>query len=302
MAERISTPIGNPPAGLYSSDSRLHSVQADERWGQYFQERLKTWRRQQRDQDGESFAQKLAHSGQDDKQPGSRQSERGDDEAGVVIAHSTEVLGEDLAIFIHRAGETVRLLATRLLGVNEAPVSFLVGEFADIALTMIHKALAEFSRTHGGDETMPVALVFQDARIEVDRSGLGFSVSIGGADFVEVIDFRASGVVFDLHGSAAFHEAEAGLFIDTGIHGAAMADRLIETVRRDLLDFGDGAATADITVLVRADDSRYADVGQVGGVLDFDITIPFHQASASMAEDPGETSMVPRRVHIDVET
>jgi hypothetical protein len=211
-----------------------------------------------------------------------------DGDEGVSVAPSTELLlFDNPSEMLRRAAENVRLLTTRLMDVSPTTAETLVAGFSSNGLVALNAAIAD--RMRATRRRQPLGLAFHDVRLSVDRTFERQSLSIGEAAFVDSLDFRATGVVFDVQGSGVVHRARPGIFVDTGERGAMTADRLIEMVRNDLPDFGSGDDTENVVVLIRADKSIFSAHQGSGETLDFDLIIPFRTDKRG-ARDQGTRS------------
>jgi hypothetical protein len=92
---------------------------------------------------------------------------------------------------------------------------------------------------------------------------------------LDEVRLKPTGVVFDIRGSGAVHKPAPGVFVDIGEHGAAIANTLIETVRRDVPSFDGGVNTEGVIVVIRADRSDYSGGKRNEESLGFDMIIPF---------------------------
>ena len=206
--------------------------------------------------------------------PGRQGFGRGE-EGGVDVAMSAAVLHADnIAEILDRVGQTIRLLTVRLLDVGAADADELVARFTDAGLEALRQAIIRYMEVNRGGKR-PFGLTFEDVELRADPEGGRVSMSVGAANFVDRLDFRATGVVFDLSGSTVVQDPRPGIFVDTGEHGAVNAALLTDRVRRDLPDFGTGADTQNVIVLIRAERSDYRDRLRTGKTLDFDLLIPY---------------------------
>lgn len=198
------------------------------------------------------------------------------DGSGVLIDRSTSMLlVDDLGGMIARTGANLRLLTIRLLGVRPETADSLIENFTQACLEEIGGAIARYTKAAGTDNRAPIGLAFDDVRVQADHNTGRLVLNVGSANFVDTVDFRATGVVFDVRGSEAVHKPRPGVFVDTGTHGAAIANTIIEKVRRDLPEFGSEVDTEGVIVLIRADRSDYSDHTRLDETLDFDLLIPF---------------------------
>ena len=199
-----------------------------------------------------------------------------DQDADVSIDRSTSMLlADDLGALIRRANVNIMLLATRLLGVNEQQALELVRGFSETCLDEVRLAILLYIRQRASGSALPTGLVFTRMTMHVDHNSGHPSIELGDAHFVDKIDLRATGVVFDIRGSGAVHEARPGVFVDIGEHGAGIANVLIETVRRDVPSFEAGVNTDGVIVVIRADRSDYSGRKRIEESLGFDMMIPF---------------------------
>lgn len=199
-----------------------------------------------------------------------------DQDADVSIDRSTSMLlADDLGSLIRRASVNIELLATRLLGVSEQQALELAREFSESCLDEVRLAILLYIRQRGGGSALPTGLVFTRMTMRVDHNSGRPKIELGDAFFVDKIDLKATGVVFDIRGSGAVHEARPGVFVDIGQHGAGIANVLIETVRRDVPSFDSGVNTEGVIVVIRADRSDYSGRKRAEESLGLDMIIPF---------------------------
>lgn len=200
----------------------------------------------------------------------------GQDRNGVAIDQVTSMLlADDLGAMIERAGRNLVLLTTRLLGAREQSAAAMVETFTDACLDEVRLAIVRYTQHSGGGSRVPVGLAFNAVVVHANHASGQLTVEMGGADFVDRIDFRAGGVVFDVRGSEAVHQSRPGIFVDIGSHGAGTANVLIETARRDLPNFGAELDTDGVIVLIRADNSDYSGHQRSEESLGVDLVIPF---------------------------
>ena len=182
---------------------------------------------------------------------------------------------------IARAGANLRLLTIRLLGVRLGTVDDVIERFTQACLDEVRHAILRYSKASGRNKTadgcdrVPIGLAFRDVRVQADHNSGRLALTMGSASFVDEIDFRATGVVFDVRGAEAVHAPRPGIFVDIGAHGAGIATIIIDKVRRDLPTFGAEADSEGVIVLIRADLSDYSDHSRHDESLDFDLLIPF---------------------------
>ncbi len=197
-------------------------------------------------------------------------------DAGVSIDRSTAMLlADDLGALIRRASINLHTLATRVLGVSEAAALKLADDFAETCLDEVRLAILLYVRQRNHDSSVPAGLVFSHMTLRVNHETGQPSIELGDALFVDKIDLRATGVVFDIRGSGAVHQPEPGIFVDIGSHGAGIANTLIETIRRDVPSFDAGVKTEGVIVVIRADRSDYSGRKRAAESLGFDMIIPF---------------------------
>ena len=200
-------------------------------------------------------------------------------DADVSIDQSTSMLlADDLGALIRRASANIRLLATNVLGANEQRGAELAREFSDSCLDEVRLAILLYVRQRTGGTALPTGLVFSRMTMRMDHNSGRPSIELGDAHFVDVIDLKATGVVFDIRGSGAVHDAQPGVFVDIGQHGAGIANVLIETIRRDVRSFDSGVNTEGVIVVIRADRSDYSGRSRAQEALGFDMMIPFASA------------------------
>ncbi|UUX51410.1 hypothetical protein NUH88_06865 [Nisaea acidiphila] len=197
----------------------------------------------------------------------------------VLISHSTAVLlTEDLSSLIRRAVTNVGLVVHGLMKVPDNAAHDVERRFHIAALAAVRPARELYLRKNGEQGQLPTGLAFENISARYDELRGAADITIGGAAFLDRIDFSATGVMFDVRGEAAVHEPKPGIFIDTGEHGAVIANRIIETVRRDLPHFGGSEDTEGAMVLIRADNSDFSDYRSPAEWLGFDLILPFRQA------------------------
>jgi len=197
----------------------------------------------------------------------------------VLISRSTAVLlAEDLTSLIRRAVTNVGQIVHSLMKVPDNAAHDVERRFHIAALSAVRPAREHYVRKAGVPDRMPLGLAFKtiSARYDVLRGTA--EITIGAAEFLDRIEFGATGVVFDVRGEAAVHEPKPGIFVDTGDHGAVTASRIIQTVRRDLPLFGGSGDTEGAIVLIRADNSDFSDHRSPAEWLCFDLILPFQKA------------------------
>ncbi len=193
---------------------------------------------------------------------------------GVAIDSATTTLvAGDIGSAMGKSTAVVRQLAIRLMGMTSADADAVVAEFPDWLIETVRKTMAD--RRTAGSARPPVAMLIHDACLRMDRAQAEPHLDPGSLRFVDAIEFQASGVVFDVRGSHAVHAPEPGVLIDTGEHGAALTQRLIDHVRTEMPDFGSAEETDGAIVLIRADRSHYDELTRTSDVLDIDLWIPF---------------------------
>tara|TARA_E500000318_G_scaffold870_1_gene1169 strand:+ start:9359 stop:10273 length:915 start_codon:yes stop_codon:yes gene_type:complete len=196
----------------------------------------------------------------------------------VLISRSTAVLlTEDLSSLIRRAVSNVGLLVHGLMQVPDNAAHDVERRFHIAALSAVRLGRERYLRKAGSANSNPRGLVFENISVRYDGLRGTAAIEIGAADFLDRIDMRATGVVFDVRGNGAVHDARPGIFVDTGTHGAAIANRIIETVRRDLPLFGGSEDTEGAIVLIRADNSDFSDQRAPAEWLCFDLILPFRK-------------------------
>jgi hypothetical protein len=201
---------------------------------------------------------------------------QGEQDADVSIDRSTSMLlADDLGALIRRASVNIHLLATRLLAVSEEQALELADKFSEICLDEVRLAILIYIRQRGAVTSPPRGLAFTRLTMRVDHNSGHPSIDLGDALFVDEIKLHATGVVFDVRGSGAVHEAKPGIYVDIGEHGAGIANVLIETVRRDVPSFESGVNTEGVTIVIRADRSDFSGRTRVEESLGFDMMIPF---------------------------
>ena len=122
-----------------------------------------------------------------------------------------------------------------------------------------------------------MGLSFEDVRLSVDQDLGVLDIEVGGVHFKNRFDFRTESVVFDVRGTEAVHRPRPGFFVDTGAHGAGIADDIIAKVRTDLHEFGGGARTGGVAVMIRSDASAYSRRHGTAYTVDMDILVPFDE-------------------------
>jgi hypothetical protein len=269
MVERISTAGLSGVIGVRPSNPSSVSVQGGQRKPETYagpERRKKNSYAQNPDDDAVLVGRY--------RQTGGRRST--DQDADVSIDRSTSMLlADDLGALIRRASVNIQLLATSLLGVGEQQATELARGFSETCLDEVRLAILLYVRQRTGGAALPTGLVFTRMTMHVDHNSGHPSIEVGDALFVDKIDMRATGVVFDIRGSGAVHEARPGVFIDIGQHGAGIANVLIETVRRDVPSFEAGVNTEGVIVVIRADHSDFSGRKRAEESLGFDMLIPF---------------------------
>lgn len=199
-----------------------------------------------------------------------------DQDADVSIDRSTSMLlADDLGALIRRASINLHLLATRLFKVSEAQALDMARDFAESCLDEVRLAIMLYVRQRNSGPGVPAGLVFSRMTLRVDHISGKPTCDLGDALFVDAIDLKATGVVFDIRGSGAVHKPAPGVFVDIGEHGAGIANTLIETVRRDVPSFDAGVNTEGVIVVIRADRSDFSGRKRNEESLGFDMIIPF---------------------------
>jgi hypothetical protein len=269
MVERISTPGLSGVVGVRPSNPISVSVQGGQR---------KPEKDVARDRGKKN---PYAQNPRDDavlvgryRQAGERASPEQD--ADVAIDRSTSMLlADDLGALIRRASANIRLLSRSVLGASEESAADLTREFTEACLDEVRLAILLYVRQRGGTSAPPAGLVFSRMTMRIDHGTGRPGIELGDALFAEKIDLNPVGVVFDIRGSGAVHEARPGVFVDIGEHGAGTANTLIETVRRDVRSFDAGVNTEGVIVVIRADRSDYSGGKRAEESLGFDMIIPF---------------------------
>lgn len=196
-------------------------------------------------------------------------------EAEVVISRSASLLTGDLDSVLRRAGQAIRQLAGTLLGIDPTRTSGLVEGFRSAALDWVRDAVPRY-RSHGRNlDRRPIGLSFEQVRMELSADNGRLSVDVGGVEFRNGFDFRASGVVFDIRASETVREPTPGFYVDTGEDGAATAHDIVETVRTELPSFGISKDTEGVCVLIRAEASDFVTGRASTWVVDMDVHVPF---------------------------
>lgn len=195
-------------------------------------------------------------------------------DSGVLIGRSTAMLlTQDLSQTIQRSVGNVAYVVRSLLSMTPALTEEMQRKFHIAALAAVRKAREAYLRS-GSGEREPTGLCFDGIHVRHDQLRGSAEIRVAGGRFVDRFELRADGVVFDVRGDEAVHEPKPGIFVDTGEHGAATANTIIETVRRDLPDFGGGADTFGATVLIRADRCNFSGRHGVAGAVEFDLLVP----------------------------
>lgn len=194
----------------------------------------------------------------------------------VLISRSTAVLlMEDLSSLIRRAVVNVGLLVHGLMQVPANASHDVERRFHIAALSAVRLGRERYLRKTVSQTGNPLGLAFSNIFVRYDGLLGTATIEIGAADFLNRIDLHATGVVFDVRGDAAVHDARPGIFVDTGDHGAAIANKIIETARQDLPHFGGSEDTEGAIVLIRADNSDFSNHGASAEWLLFDLILPF---------------------------
>jgi hypothetical protein len=198
-----------------------------------------------------------------------------DREAEVVIARSASLLAGDLDSVLRRGGQAIRQMAGTLLGIDSKRTGGLVDGFRAAALDWVRDALPRY-RSYGRNvDRRPIGLSFEQVKMELSADNGRLSVDVGGVEFRNAFDFRASGVVFDIRASETVREPTPGFYVDTGETGAATAHDIVETVRTDLPSFGISEDTEGVCVLIRAEASDFVTGRSSTWVVDMDVHVPF---------------------------
>lgn len=200
------------------------------------------------------------------------------DEAQVVLSRSAAILVDgNLESVMRRATEAIRALAESLLGVSRTRSDGLVEVFQTEAFEWVRQALARYTAYSDKHDDLPMGLSFEDVRLSVDQDLGLLDIEVGGVHFRNKFEFRTDAVVFDVRGTEAVHRPRPGFFVDTGSHGADTADDIIVKVRTDLHEFGGGARTGGVAVMIRSDASAYSRRNGTAYMVDMDILVPFDE-------------------------
>jgi hypothetical protein len=198
------------------------------------------------------------------------------DDAQVVLSRSAAILVDgNLESVLHRATDAIRALAESLLGVSRERSDGLSEVFRKEAFEWVRQALARYTAYSDKHDNLPMGLTFDDVRLAVDQDLGVLDIEVGGVHFRDRFEFRAEGVVFDVRGTSVVHRPRPGFFVDTGAHGAGIADDIIAKVRTDLHEFGGGARTGGVSVMIRSDASAYSRTAEAAYSVDMDIMVPF---------------------------
>jgi hypothetical protein len=194
----------------------------------------------------------------------------------VVLSRSAAILVDgNLADVLRRSAMAIRRLAVSLLDIPEAQTESLIEVFEKEAFGWVQQALSQYHAYSDHHDHLPIGISFEDVRISMDPAISALEVEVGGIHFRDAFPFRANGVVFDVRGTEAVHKPAPGFFVDTGEHGAGIADDIIERVRADLPQFGGDADTGGVAVLIRSDASAYSRDRASAYRVDFDVLVPF---------------------------
>lgn len=194
----------------------------------------------------------------------------------VVLSRSAAILVDgNLADVLRRSATAIRRLAISLLEIPEARTETLIEVFEKEAFGWVQQALSHYHAYADHHDHLPIGISFEDVRISMDPAISALEVEVGGVHFRNAFAFRANGVVFDVRGTEAVHRPAPGFFVDTGEHGAGIADDIIERVRADLPQFGGHADTGGVAVLIRSDASAYSRDRTSAYRVDFDVLVPF---------------------------
>lgn len=194
----------------------------------------------------------------------------------VLISRSTAVLlAEDLSSLIRRGVNNVGLVAHSLMRIPDTAAHDLERRFHIAALTSVRQAREIYVRQNGNPERMPQGLAFERISARYNELSGVAEISIARAAFIDRVDLNARGVVFDVRGHGAVSEPRPGIFVDTGEHGALIANTIIETVRRDLPNFGSSEDTGGAIVVIRADESDFTNHRAYAEALSFDLILPY---------------------------
>jgi hypothetical protein len=198
------------------------------------------------------------------------------EDAHVVLSRSAAILVDgNLESVMRRATEAIHMLAASLLGVPNARSDDLMEVFRKEAFEWVRQALARYTAYSERHDHLPFGLTFDDVRLSIDQDLDVLDIEVGGVHFRDRFEFRTEGVVFDVRGTAAVHRPRPGFFVDTGVHGAEIADDIIAKVRTDLHEFGADARTGGVAVMIRSDSSAYSRVDRAAVTVDMDILVPF---------------------------
>ncbi len=196
-------------------------------------------------------------------------------DAEVVISRSAAILTGDLDSVLRRAGQAIRQMAETLLGIDPRRTTGLVSSFQQAALGWVRDALPRYRAYAENHDRLPIGVSFEDVRLSLEADDGRLALNVGGVEFRNSFDFRATGVVFDIRASGAVREPTPGFFVDTGETGAATAAAIVETVRTELPSFGIAEDTEGVCVTIRAEASDFVTGRSATWVVDMDVHVPF---------------------------
>lgn len=197
------------------------------------------------------------------------------DDADVLISRSAAMLTGNLDSVLRRAAQAIKQMAETLLGIHPGRTEGLVESFQAAALEWVRDALPRYRSYSMNHARLPIGVSFEDVRLALEAEDGQLTLEVGGVDFRNSFDFRASGVVFDIRASGTVREPAPGFFVDTGETGAATADAIVETARTELPSFGISEDTEGVCVLIRAEASDFVTGRSATWVVDMDLHVPF---------------------------
>lgn len=196
-------------------------------------------------------------------------------DAEVVISRSAAILTGDLDSVLRRAGQAIRQMAETLLGIDPRRTTGLVSSFQKAALGWVRDALPRYRAYAENHDRLPIGVSFEDVRLSLEADDGRLALNVGGLEFRNSFDFRATGVVFDIRASGTVSEPAPGFYVDTGETGAATAAAIVETVRTELPSFGIAEDTEGVCVTIRAEASDFVTGRSATWVVDMDVHVPF---------------------------
>ncbi|EDP67000.1 hypothetical protein BAL199_18103 [alpha proteobacterium BAL199] len=143
-------------------------------------------------------------------------------DAEVVISRSAAILTGDLDSVLRRAGQAIRQMAETLLGIDPRRTTGLVSSFQQAALGWVRDALPRYRAYAENHDRLPIGVSFEDVRLSLEADDGRLALNVGGVEFRNSFDFRATGVVFDIRASGAVREPTPGFFVDTGETGVQL--------------------------------------------------------------------------------